>query len=72
MTYLYQQQIEESVKVSTSAVLEALNEGEWDVLYFAKEEMITELIDEGRIDEDFGTRYQVYQEEMRSMMSEFA
>jgi hypothetical protein len=70
--YLYQQQIEEKKPVSSSAIVEALKEGEWDVLYFAKEAQIDKLIEQGRIDEDFSSRKQDFDEEMRAMMSEFA
>lgn len=69
--YLYEIQIEERKPVSSSAIVEALAEGAWDVLYFAKEAQIDKLIDEGRIDEDFSSRKQDYDEEMRCMKAEF-
>jgi hypothetical protein len=68
--YLYQQQIEENKPVSSSAIVEALAEGEWDVLYFAKEKQIAKLIEAGRIDEDFASRQQSYSEEMRCMLGD--
>ncbi len=40
---------------------------EWDALYFATERQICSLIEQGRIDEDFLSRHQDYQEESRIM-----
>ena len=41
----------------------------WECLYLASEEQICKLIDQGKIDEDFFSRHQDYQEEMRCMMN---
>lgn len=46
--------------------------GNWEPLYFASEEQINTLIRRGDIDEDFSSRHQEYQEEMRCMMAEFS
>ena len=45
-----------------------LNNGDWEPLYFATEKQIDTLIEQGKIDEDFYTRHQEYQEEVRCMM----
>ncbi len=50
----------------------SLNAGNWEPLYTATEEQIMQLTAEGKIDEDFYSRHQDYQEEMRCMMAEFS
>jgi len=47
-----------------------LNNGDWDALYYATEEQVARLIDSGRISEDFFSRHQDYQEEMRVVMNQ--
>tara|TARA_R100001377_G_C3140719_1_gene92574 strand:- start:258 stop:446 length:189 start_codon:yes stop_codon:yes gene_type:complete len=47
-----------------------LNNGDWEPLYFATEKQIDTLIEAGKINEEFYSRHQDYQEEMRGMMAE--
>jgi len=47
--------------ITLSDIRTDLNSGNWDALYFASE---------AQIDEDFGSRYQDYQEELRCMLGE--
>lgn len=61
---------ENTQPVTLDAIAADLNGGEWDALYYATEEQIVALIDAGRICEDFFSRYQEYQEEMRVMMNQ--
>lgn len=56
--------------ITLDAIAADLNSGEWDALYYATEDQITALIDAGRICEDFFSRHQDYQEEMRVMMNQ--
>ncbi|URC15141.1 hypothetical protein GD1_17 [Paraglaciecola Antarctic GD virus 1] len=63
--------IEKRKKVTKKAILQDLLAGDWDALYFATEEQISSLIDSGKIDEDFSSRHQDYQEEMRVLKAEF-
>tara|TARA_R100000329_G_scaffold103121_1_gene84815 strand:+ start:100 stop:327 length:228 start_codon:yes stop_codon:yes gene_type:complete len=56
--------------ITLDAIAADLNGGEWDALYYATEEQIVALIDAGRICEDFFSRHQDYQEEMRVMMNQ--
>ena len=48
-----------------------LNNGDWEPLYYATEQQISTLIEKGEIEEDFYSRHQDYQEEVRCMMDEF-
>ena len=68
--------IENGQPVTLDAIATDLNGGQWDALYYATEGQIGALIDAGRICEDFFSRHQDYQEEMRVMlnqvMAEFA
>ncbi len=41
--------------------------GEWEALYFATEQQIHSLIEQGRIDDGFYSHHQDYQEELRMM-----
>ena len=66
----YLQQIEQGKRVTKESILEALHGGDWDVLYYAKEMQITNLIDQGKIDEDFDIQFHNYQEEYRCMMAD--
>lgn len=62
----------ENGKPFTLADIKAdLLSGNWDPLYYATEAQINTLIDRGDIDEDFSSRHQDYQEEMRCMKAEF-
>ena len=63
-------QIDNGQPVTLDAIAADLNGGEWDALYYATEEQIVALIDAGRISEDFFSRHQDYQEEMRVMMNQ--
>jgi hypothetical protein len=65
------QKIENNQKPTLSDIAADLNDGDWDALYFATEKQINKLIGQGKIDEDFSSRYQDYQEEMRCMVAEF-
>jgi len=65
------QLVENRKKVTLAAISEDLNNDSWDALYFATEEQIATLIKQGKIDEDFSSRHQDYQEELRVMMAEF-
>lgn len=56
--------------ITLDAIESDLNGGEWDALYYATEKQITALIDAGRICEDFFSRHQDYQEEIRVMMNQ--
>jgi len=47
-----------------------LNNGDWEPLYSATQKQIDTLINQGKIDEEFFTRHQDYQEEMRCMMGD--
>lgn len=68
--FLYQQQIEDGVKISRSAVKEAILEREYDVLYFALESQIGDLVSSEEVSEDISSMYQNYQEEMRCLMDQ--
>jgi len=63
-------QISNGQRVTLNAIETDLNAGKWDALYFAKEEQILALINANRICEDFLSRHQDYQEEMRVMMGQ--
>lgn len=56
--------------ITLDVIAADLNAGEWDALYYATEEQIAALIDAGRICEDFFSRHQEYQEEMRVIMNQ--
>jgi len=64
----YQKLIEAGKKVSLKSIVEALAANDWDVLYFSSEEQVAQLIDAGRIDEDFASRHFQYAEEMAHLM----
>ena len=63
-------QIDNGQPVTLDAIAADLNGGEWDARYYATEEQIVALIDAGRICEDFFSRHQDHQEEMRVMMNQ--
>ena len=65
-----EQRISEGQKATLQSIATDLNNGDWDALYYATEEQIKSLIDSGRISEDFYSRYDDYQEEMRVMMNQ--
>ena len=65
-----EQRINEGKKVTLEVIETDLNSGNWDALYYATEEQISKLIDSGRICEDFFSRHQDYQEEMRQLMNQ--
>ena len=62
--------ISEGKKATLHSIATDLTNGDWDALYYATEEQIIKLIDSGRICEDFVSRHQDYQEEMRVMMNQ--
>jgi hypothetical protein len=64
------QLVEQSKPVTLDAISSDLNNDCWDALYFATEKQISSLIDSGMINEDFFSRHQDYQEEMRCLKSE--
>jgi len=47
-----------------------LNNGDWEPLYSATQKQIDTLINQGKIDEEFFTRHQDYQEEVSCMMGD--
>ena len=65
-----EQRIIEGKKATLESIATDLNNGAWDALYYATEEQVSNLIDSGRICEDFFSRHQDYQEEMRVMMNQ--
>lgn len=71
MSNQVEQLIEVGKKITLSAIESDLNSDNWDALYYASETQIRKLIESGKIDEDFFTRHQNYQEEMRVLMNEF-
>lgn len=62
--------IEQRQPITLEAIEYDLLGGDWDALYHAEETQIGQLIDEARIDEDFYSRWQDYQEEMRCLRAE--
>jgi HEPN domain-containing protein len=62
--------VENKKKVTEAAIEFDLNNDHWDALYFASEQQIQNLIQKGRIDEDFSSRHQTYQEELRVLENE--
>ena len=68
----YVAQIEANKPVTIAAIIEALDVHDWEVLYYAKEQQICSLIDQGKISEDFSARWDDYQEEMRCLMADFS
>jgi hypothetical protein len=64
--------IEQKKPITLEAIAFDLNNDNWDALYFATEEQISKLINSGKIDEDFDSRHQDYQEEMRCLRAEAA
>lgn len=64
--------IEQGQSFTLDDIANDLNSGNDEPLYFADEAQIDTLIRQGRIDEDFSSRYQDFQEEMRCMQAEFA
>lgn len=69
---MVEQQVEDSQTITLDAIESDLNNDCWYALYFATEEQISTLIDAGRISEDFFSRHQDYQEEMRILRAEAA
>jgi hypothetical protein len=65
------QKAEKNQKPTQADIAFDLNNGDWDALYFATDNQISALIDRGLIEEDFFSRHQDYQEEMRIMTAEF-
>lgn len=63
--------IEQGKKITLDDIKTDLLSGNWDPLYYATEAQINTLIQRGDIDEDFSSRYEQYQEEMRCMKAEF-
>lgn len=63
-------QIDNGQPITLDAIAADLNGGQWDALYYATEEQILALIEAERIDGDFFSRHQDYQEEMRVLMNQ--
>ena len=59
-----------SISMKEKEIATQLNAGDWEPLYTATEDQISNLIDEGEISEDFYSRHQEYSEEMRCMMAD--
>ena len=66
----YQELIKSGKKVTLGSIVDALDAGEYDVLYFSSEAQIARLIDAGKIDEDYSSLHFMYLEEMAFMMGE--
>jgi hypothetical protein len=62
--------IEQEKPITLDAIVIDINEDNWNCLYFASEAQIHSLITQNRIDEDFSSRHQDYQEEMRVLVHE--
>tara|TARA_R110002126_G_C10243277_1_gene481272 strand:- start:459 stop:668 length:210 start_codon:yes stop_codon:yes gene_type:complete len=63
--------IEQGRKVTLKAIEADLKADWWDALYYASYDQISNLVNQGRIDEDFVSRHYNYQEEMRAMLAQF-
>lgn len=62
--------IEEGKAITLQSIETDLNNDCWTALYYATEEQINTLISQNRISEDFFSRHQTYQEEMRCLKAE--
>ena len=69
MTNLVESKIEAGKKFTLTDIVSDLNTGNWCPLYYITEEQVDNLIEKGRIDEDFQSRHQDYQEEMRCLIA---
>ncbi len=58
-----------SKKITNKDIATDLINGDWDALYFATEDQIASLIRCDLISEDFSSRHQDYQEEMRCLIA---
>lgn len=56
-------------EITLQAILDDLSAGELDALYYATETQIMTLIDRGQISEDYFSRHQAHQEDMRYLMA---
>ena len=63
--------INAGLKPTLKSIHADINAGNWDALYFATENQINTLIDKRGLDEDFYSRWDAYQEDMRVMQAEF-
>jgi len=68
---IHETRINNDQKLKLQDIVIDLSNNDWDVLYFATEKQINTLIDRGDIDEDFSSRHQEYQEELRIIAFEF-
>lgn len=64
------ERIEEGLKPTLASILNDIKNDDWSCLYFASDIQIGKLINSGKICEDFFSRHQNYQEEMRCMFAE--
>ena len=65
-----EERIEKGQSVTLESIEADIKNDCWNALYYATEEQISKLIDQGRISEDFFSRHQDYQEEMRCLHAE--
>lgn len=65
-----EKRITEGQSVTLKSIETDLNNDCWNALYYASEEQIDKLISQKRISEDFFSRHQDYQEEMRCLKAE--
>ncbi len=66
-----EKRIEEGKSVTLESIETDLNNDCWNALYYATYEQISTLIQQNRISEDFSSRHDNYQEEMRCLKAEF-
>lgn len=69
---LVEQLVKECKKITLKAIVADIAASDYQCLYYASEEQIDKLIDQGKISEDISSIYQDYQEELRVMVNEFA
>lgn len=62
--------ISDGREVTLQAVLDDLSAGAMDALYYASEAQIMLLIERDQISEDYLSRHQSYQEDMRCLMAD--
>jgi hypothetical protein len=56
-------------EITLQAILDDLSAGEMDALYYASETQIMTLIEREQISEDYLSRHQAHQEDMRYLMA---
>jgi hypothetical protein len=63
--------IEQGKKATLESIELDVKSGDLECLYFASEKQINALVSKGKIDNDYYSIHQDYQEEMRCMTAEF-